>query len=160
MPFARLSQDEFRTMKCISRSLGRVVAFVAVLVALGCGSGGTKLNLVPASGKITLDGAPMATGIVTFLPEDSNQKFSPTGIIENGTYKLTTDGKDGAPVGKYKVGVSPHSMGMGADAKMPEPGKQPKVSLNNKFMNPTTSGIVIEIVESPAAGAYDVKVTK
>jgi hypothetical protein len=152
-------------MKSISRFLGRVVAFVAVLVALGCGSGGTKLNLVPVSGKITLDGAPMTTGTVVFTPEDTSQKFTPSGIIDNGNYKLFTDGKEGAPVGKYKVSVNTQGMGMAmpSDGKVttdPSKALGGKSSMNTKYGAPGTSGITIEVVGSAAAGAYDVKVTK
>ena len=35
-----------------------------------------------------------------------------------------------------------------------------KAVINIKFQNPETSGISIEVVSSPAAGAYDIKVTK
>jgi hypothetical protein len=144
---------------------GCVFAPAIFLLTSGCGSGGTPLKLTPVSGKITLDGNPMPTGTVIFHPDDSNQKFTPSGIIDNGSYKLLTDGKEGAPVGKYKVSVNPQGMGMGmptGGAVTTDPSKAlgPKTSMNSKFGAPATSGIVIEVVESPASGAYDIKLTK
>jgi len=133
-----------------------------VCFGFGCGGSGSKTPpLVPATGKVTLDGAPMTIGMVTFQPDEAKGntlKYSPTGPIDSsGNYKLMTDGKDGAPVGWYKVTISAYGMPTGqVDSK----GAAPKSNLNSKYQSPATSGITLEVVASPAPGAYDLKVTK
>ena len=70
----------------------------------GCGSGGGSVVTYPVTGKLTLNGAPVAGATVTFSPE---QPGIPTamGISDGqGLYKLTTySSGDGAGEGSYKV---------------------------------------------------------
>jgi len=123
------------------------------------------------TGKVTLDNQPLTVGTVTFRPDESKgntSKAIPSGTIDaSGNYKLFTDGKEGAPLGHYKVGVSTQGMaagGMqpGGDLGVSDPTKALKTGspVNTKFQNPDTSGISIEVVEKPGADAYDLKVTK
>jgi len=131
---------------------------VCALMLPGCQGGGDNRKVVPVQGKVMADGTPMKVGTVTFMPDKdkgNTATASASGMIQaDGTYKLTFEGKDGAPLGWYNVGVSPH--GMGAD-----PANSPKEAIvNSKYQMPGTSGISIQVVESPAAGAYDINVTK
>jgi hypothetical protein len=83
---------------------GLTCGFVGVLLA-GC-SGGTPLY--PVSGKVTHKGSPLSGALVTFHPKDSNDPRAerPTGYTnEDGTFKLTTGQKEGAPAGQYVVTV-------------------------------------------------------
>lgn len=58
----------------------------------------------PVSGQVTYNGQPLAKGAITFVPETG---AGATGIIENGSYALSTEGdRDGALPGRYKVTVS------------------------------------------------------
>src|SRR5438552_3092645 len=91
--------------------LGFVGILSTILVA-GCGSdSGPNYTRVPVPGRVTLDNAPMTTGTVTFEADESkgnSTKVTATGMIDgSGQYKLFTSGKEGAPVGWYKVGVNP-----------------------------------------------------
>ena len=139
----------------------------------GCGGGGSE-KVVPVTGKVTLDGEPLTAGTVTFQPDESKgnkSKASASGMVDaSGNYKLfITPEKEGAPLGWYKVGVNPVGMQMGGMAALPEAGKltdpNKNVSptggaVNKKYHVPATSGLSIEVVEKPAAGAYDLKLTK
>jgi hypothetical protein len=153
-----------------------LLLFLPLLLGLaaltGCG-GGAAGKVVPVTGKITLDGEPLTAGTITFEPDDSkgNKSKSPAGgmVDASGNYKLFTSGKEGAVVGWYKVGVSPVGMQMGGMAPLPESGKltDPNKNVgpsggavNKKYQLPATSGLSIEVVEKPEAGAYDLKVTK
>src|SRR5438445_13435252 len=72
----------------------------------GCGSGGPTLYKV--SGKVTLDGVPVAGATVHFEPADSSQQTQPADAITgaDGVYNLTTyTTNDGAVPGDYKVWV-------------------------------------------------------
>lgn len=141
------------------RSLVLFVGIVLALLLPGCGG---SERLTPVSGKITFGNEPLSMGQVTFKPDASKGNKaadSAFGTVDtDGTYKLTYKGKPGAPPGWYKVAVSPSGM----PKEMPPMGQpMPKPpAINPKFADPEKSGITIEVVASPAAGAYDLKVTK
>jgi hypothetical protein len=131
--------------------------------ALAAGCGGSSAKLVPISGKVTVDGQPVTSGQVSFLPlkegEGVNAKAAEgslpaSGQIEaNGEYKLFTNGKEGAPLGKYKVIVTP--------AMMPTGGKAaPSAPFNAKFFDAKRTPLTRDVVSGAAAGAYDLKLTK
>src|SRR5262249_18812054 len=79
----------------------------------GCSGGGVKF--APVSGKVTMDGKPLAKVSVIFIPlpvPGSDIVGDTAGGVtdENGHYTLKTstrdDLKDGAQVGKHKVRIS------------------------------------------------------
>jgi len=126
---------------------------LVLLAPTGCESGG----LHKVSGKVTVDGAPLNTGSVRFVPDKekgNNTKTEPAGQIgSDGTYTLTTDGKIGAPPGWYKVSISASEI---PDSSKPYSGKS---LIASKYNDPATSGISIEVVSSPKSGAYDLQAT-
>ncbi|HEX4610942.1 MAG TPA: hypothetical protein VH092_22315 [Urbifossiella sp.] len=141
------------------------LGFFAVV---GCGAKSSE-KLVPVSGTVSSDGQPLTVGTVTFMPDESKgntSKLSPTGMVDpSGNYKMTANGQDGAPLGWYKVGVNPNGMvaggmpiGTGGDPNTSL--AKAKAAVNMKYQTPTSSGIRIEVTTSPAAGVYDIKVTK
>jgi hypothetical protein len=87
---------------------------MSLLIALqGCGGGGVQF--APVSGKVTMDGKPLAKVSVVFIPlpkPGSDVAGDTAGGVtdENGQYTLKTstrDGmRDGAQVGKHKVSIS------------------------------------------------------
>ncbi|HEX3149225.1 MAG TPA: hypothetical protein VHR66_14220 [Gemmataceae bacterium] len=136
----------------------RLIAPLAVLLLLspsGCDSGSGSLHKV--SGKVTVDGAPLTTGTVRFVPDkDKGNKATtePTGQIgTDGTYSLMTDGKSGAPAGWYKVTISASEV---PESSKPFSGKSLVAA---KFNDPAASGLAVEVVSSPKAGAYDLQAT-
>src|SRR4051812_41535360 len=153
-PSAVVFWQSQRSWRLISR-----VAFCGIVCAgiFGCSSGGTKLT--PVAGKVTVDGAPLATGSVTFHPDaakGNNTPHIPVGSLDaQGNYKLVSATKDGAPLGWYKVTVSAQEP---IDPK--NPYAPPKHLINPKFSDASTSGLEIEVVVSPPAGAYDIKLAK
>jgi len=134
-----------------------VACLCGVTGLVGCG-GGPRLESV--SGKVTLQGSPLTAGIVTFTPDASKgntSKLTAFGKIgEGGSYTIVTDGKDGAAAGWYKVSVSTDMPPM--DAPIGKPAAS--ITLNPKYKNPETSGLAIEVVASPNAGAYDLPLLK
>jgi hypothetical protein len=86
------------------------VAFFAVAATLtvfasGCGSG---LTLVPVSGVVTMDGAPLEGATVVFSPNTPNPNGETSFAISgsDGKYEIETQGNRGAVPGKYRVSVS------------------------------------------------------
>jgi hypothetical protein len=63
--------------------------------------------LVPVRGRILLDGRPVTRGSVSLRPDDGAKSWDqPTGMIgTNGEYVVYTNGREGAPPGKYRVVV-------------------------------------------------------
>lgn len=144
------------TCFCSPHRLRKLLTLVwfGILIGLsGCGSPG-KGKLYPVQGKVTLDGAPLAGGQIAFHPdgEKGNKSRSvPTGAIgSDGTYKLSTDGKPGAPPGPYKVTVNTNFPGV----------KGTPVPIDSQYGNPTTTKLTSEVGANSSAGAYDFKVTK
>jgi hypothetical protein len=124
---------------------------------------------------VTLDGKPLSTGVVTYHPDEAKgnkSEFVPTGSIgADGTYTLSTPSKtgmaSGAPPGWYKVTVAtmvPPGADMGGQP-MPQAGGKPPpmpkpVQINPMYTSPTATDLAVEVVPSPPAGAYDLKVKK
>jgi len=141
-----------------TNQLLRLVA-LGCLVWLSCGcSGGSKL--VPVSGRVTYtDGKPVTSGHVTFKPDKSkgnNFGGEPVGEINaQGEYTLQTRGKAGAPVGAYKVIVTSTGPITEDNTKV---SATPQNAVNTTYGNVDTSPLTKDVVESPAAGHYDLKV--
>ncbi len=148
-------------------SFGFLLLAAAVTV-LGCGPSGPKL--VPVSGKVTLDGTPLKSGTVTLVADASKnntQKGIPAGAIgPDGTYKISTEGKNGAPLGWYKVTVAtsfPGAMGANTAPLMSStPAKAPEgaIVINPKYTDQTKTDLSVEVVANPQPGAYDLKLSK
>jgi len=123
--------------------------------------------LYPVKGKITLDGADLKAGVVTFIPDQGKGNKvakGPVGKIgSDGTYTIATDGKDGAPLGWYKVTVVTQMPGM--DAAPADPSKPPPMpsgggDINKRFTSAETTTLSVEVVAAPQPGQYDLKVTR
>lgn len=74
------------------------IIFAVVLVAVGCGGGPER---APVSGTVKLDGKPLTTATVIFVPQ-AGGPYAKGAIDPDGTYELQTDdGKDVAVLGSY-----------------------------------------------------------
>lgn len=130
---------------------GLVVAATAAVA--GCEPQGPKLH--PVSGRVTLkDGTPVKFGHV-ILHADADQgnatREISQGTIRDGEYTIMTGMKPGAVAGAYKVSIE-------AAAEVDE--KNPYFTrwfAHEKYVNPDTSGLTMQVVESPEPGRYDFK---
>jgi hypothetical protein len=133
--------------------LGRAVFCVlwgcGVLSLPGCGG----LKLYPVSGTVTLDGKPLSQCTVSFNPDASKGNtltVSCVGRLDaQGHYSLRTiavkasEGGTGAPAGWYKVTLL---TGLPGD---------PEIKVNPVYLDANKTPLSCEVVENPAAGAYD-----
>jgi len=74
----------------------------------GCGDAVTDYDgpeRAAVSGQVTLDGEPLSTGTISFVPEDSNQRAVTVGI-GGGSY-IIAEGS-GPNLGSYQVKISSH----------------------------------------------------
>jgi hypothetical protein len=135
----------------------RRICFIVFLGAgFGAGCGGPPpVATVPVSGKVTVEDQPVTAGQVSFSAADGKVGAGLcTGTIgATSEYKISSDGKPGAPLGKYKVTVTPSMV-------PPTGGGAPALPYNAKYSSAKSSPLSIEVVSSPAPGAYDLKLTK
>ena len=124
----------------------------------GCGTSGGE-TLAPVAGKVSVNGAPLTTGGVTFQPDaekGNHTQHIPVGTLDTeGRYELMSATKKGAPLGWYKVAVSAQEP---IDPK--NPYALPKHLVNPKFSDAGTSGLTVEVVANAAPGAYEFEVVK
>lgn len=95
-----------------------MLASVLCLLGLVCGcGGGDPLGRREVSGTVTLDGAPLADGSISFQPVEKSTTSSGA-VITNGAYSIARE--QGLPPGKYRVVINAVKPGTGL--KMPEGG--------------------------------------
>lgn len=130
--------------------------FLALLVPLtgGCGSGGTGT----VSGKITVNGQPLARGMITFL-SDVGKQDSFNASIEKGEYKT-----DPIPAGKARINITGAMIapaaaeGKGGNDLQPAPvraAKTPEVPA--KYGSWETSGLSIDVKRGENTFSMDLK---
>jgi hypothetical protein len=131
----------------------------------GCGPGG---KLVPVTGRVTLDGVPLSGGTVVLAPEASGDgiRLAPSGTInEAGEYELRTAGRTGAPPGRYRATVvvagdyQEREEGGVKKRQLPE-GWAQQSPVDPRYAHPDTSPLVLDVVEDPAPGAYDLALSR
>jgi hypothetical protein len=142
------------------RPLRRVCSVLLLPLVLGAlvGCAGGK-NQVPVKGKVTLNGTPLASGSVSYHPDEAkgtrSQVLAVGPINEQGEYALSASNKEGCPPGHYKVTVN---AGVPSDPK--NQYSLPKSIIHRKFADPRTTPLSIEVKPDAAAGAYDLVVSK
>jgi hypothetical protein len=72
------------------------------LAAAGCGGPSDGLAREPISGKVAVDGQPLANGLITFSPIDAPEPVV-SGVIEGGSYTLRRS--DGPIPGRHRVSI-------------------------------------------------------
>lgn len=140
-----------------SRFCFRLLAlFLTSGLLSGCGDG--RPSLVPVSGKVTLNGAPIDGALIGFEPDGiegySRPSISTTDSSGNfvvGTY----DKADGMPAGKYKVTVFKKEV----VGKLPENFNSEDTAANvqpvryqwtvpRKYATSTDSGLTVEVTSA------------
>jgi len=151
------------------RRIGTMVVGLAVLAILGCAKK-DKLDTVPVSGLVTLDGTPVEGATVVFGPTSSTGGMAASGKTDaTGRYKLTTrDPNDGALAGNYFAIISKTDVQSAPASDAIKPGMNPKEAENaameaylksgkadpkfadklpTKYKSPGTSGFKPEVVK-------------
>jgi hypothetical protein len=146
-----------------------VVAAIGLCGVLGCGNEDRILSTQPVTGKVTLDGKPLAGAEIWLVPTDANEKVKNAKMTirpyaksqADGTFTLTSYvSNDGAPLGEYGVMVQKvggTSAAAEGDAEVdPETPRQTKTGKASnapdplsKYRNPTVSGLTFTVKEGP-----------
>ncbi len=137
-----------------------LVSGFLILVSFGCGAEGPggpeRLPTVPAAGVVTYQGKPLANASVSF--QHTSGVVTAGGKTDSdGRFTLSTYGEnDGAPAGSYRVTVAVNAVQeIEPGVLAPEPPGGFKSPIPDKYANPDTSGLEVEI---PAEGTTDLKI--
>jgi hypothetical protein len=84
---------------------GRSTLILAVVAALAVCQAGCGKHSASVSGSVTLDGKPLATGVVNFTPAATGASAY-ANIGADGRYALQTGAEAGLEPGSYKVTVA------------------------------------------------------
>jgi hypothetical protein len=153
-------------MSTLPAGLVRCLPLVSVALATGCGDAGVGPTF-PVAGKVSFNNAPLtAKNTVILCKPDAargnKSTFEPSGTVDaEGNYTLTTRGKNGAPPGWYKVVVTAREEAAPVHPKGPQRHRPVSKSLlPARYGQAQTTDLSIEVVERPAPGAYDLKLSK
>jgi len=124
-----------------------------VLGPVACSSEPPLPPLHPVKGKVTFDGNPVNAGHVTLHPiqAEENPRLM-AGEIKNGEFQIHTGGKSGAPLGKYKVTITPPMVPSEQGTAVP--------NFNEKYRDSMQTPIEFEVIATPDASRYDLKLKK
>lgn len=142
----------------LARSL--TVFLPAVAVLGGCGGG--SYTFAPVSGRVTLNGQPLADAYVEFQPAAPSRDADPgPGSIgktdQDGRYALHSqldEGQRGAVVGKHKVRVSMGTEEPGAEDRDADPTGPRRKKSNAPFI-PGKYNVQTELTFDVPAGGTD-----
>lgn len=87
----------------MKRSLWVCGWLAAVLLAAGCGGGDGK-NRQEVSGRVTVDGAPLANGLIEFQPKDPSGPTPCSAPIKDGQFRV--EKAVGPAPGEYLVRIN------------------------------------------------------
>jgi hypothetical protein len=142
------------------RNLQLFITILTLLVLVGCGDG--KLATVKVTGKVTLDGEPLAGASITFTPKTTGVGHPGYATTDaSGIYKLQTSqgaADAGTTPGDYLVAI--RKVEVDPDAPPPEPGYSPKTRsvIPTRYAQPTTSELTAT-VENKRSNEFNFELT-
>jgi len=150
------------------RKLGLLATALGnALLAVGCRGGDSSLGTIfPVSGKITLDNRPLTaqSTVVLFKPDaakGNTSSLEPAGTVNpRGSYTLLTKGRKGAPPGWYRVAVTATELGSDKPTGPRHRRPVPRSLVPSKYGQASTTDLMIEVVENPRPGAYDLRLSR
>jgi hypothetical protein len=92
------------TPSCVIRHAAGWTAVAAMMVSvMGCSKSPDPWNRAAAQGNVTLDGAPLKEGTITFFPSGATKGPAAGGEIRDGRYEIPADG--GPVVGTNRIEI-------------------------------------------------------
>ena len=145
------------------------IVYLKLLVILaGCcltsGCGGDEATVYPVSGEVTFpDGSKLKYGgSIVFIRTNSEERnrasasFGPDGRFELSTYERG----DGAVEGEYNVAVVPKVPEEGEARLTEEEYLDLEVQIDQRFQNPSASGLKFTVAAETSPHEFRVEVTK
>jgi hypothetical protein len=123
----------------------------------GCGEPGPDLHEV--EGVARLEGSPLTDGSVSLRPDGTGGTFEqPTGSISpDGSFRVYTRGRPGAPPGRYRVVVFSNEPPSGATAAHPG---MPRSVVPLRYNDPVKTPLLVEVIEAPEPGRYNLELVR
>lgn len=106
------------------------LAFCLAALSAGCGEAGDGLAREAVSGSVKLDGQPLKSGSISFLPDGPGSPQGGGAPIIDGKYTIAK--AQGLPPGKYKVTIS-SAGGPPPPGEAPGGGAMPKETVPDKY---------------------------
>lgn len=140
------------------------VLAILLLASHICGCSEQR-ELIPVSGKITLDGKPVTAGTIKFYPVDGG-RMTRGGIQPDGSYQLSSfEQGDGTAPGAYKVTIEAmknqsgqkatpstepkvDKFGYGVDERSEAPEQELELLLPKKYLSPEQTPLEATVEES------------
>lgn len=136
---------------CVRSAAAMALAFL--VMTGGCNRSG--LDLVPVTGEVTFNGAPVVGAGVIFVPSQGGLPGMAVTDAE-GQFELKTANEEGAKVGPYQVTISkiqtitiPQQHGF--------PVYQTKSLIPPKYRKTTTSGLTVDVVDDDNHFEFELK---
>lgn len=128
--------------------------FASGLVILAAAIGGCNRSngpiTIPIRGEVIYKGQPLATGLVVYLPKNTDDSRQASGKIEtNGSFVLTTfKNGDGVVPGEYTIVIYPYDSPAGAgrtreqmETAARSGTQRPARIIPERYSNPAASGL-------------------
>jgi hypothetical protein len=114
---------------------------IMAVVFLGGCRPGYQLDTAPVSGKVLVDGKPLATGTVLFTPMHGR---GARGVIKSdGSFTLSTyRDADGAILGEHRIAVIAYE-----GERNELTGEDARALIPHRYMSPESSGLSHRVVE-------------
>ena len=128
-----------------SVSSNRFWAVFLFVAFAGCGHS----EFAPLTGKVTLDGQPLPTAIITFISDGGTSGYA--NVEPNGRYVAKSGSDAGLRPGTYRISVVANQPEAITDRKV---AKIPRPITPARYADPTTSGFEYKLTES--GGTYDI----
>lgn len=136
-----------------------------MFVAAGCAGNTTKgreIKLVPVSGVVKMDGEPLASVGISFMPDGGGTGVSFGATDASGKYVLkVADGREGCEVGKFKVVISKFAKADGSplpkDLDPADSAAQGMEHLPPNYSDPNSTELRAEVPEGGKTFDFDLK---
>jgi len=126
-------------------SLGCLGLIAGVL--FGC-SGGPHYPCTSLQGSVAVDGKPLATGSIRFLPQETGQGPAVGGVIADGRYQV-----DDVPLGSVRALLGSVRKGK----ELPSPDGLPRWETENLIPSRYREGILIEVTGGQREQDFDLQ---
>lgn len=129
---------------------GALAWLLLPMTLVGCGE---RLEAT-VSGKVTLDGAVVFPGRITFAPSDIKQAPAVGKLETDGSYSLSTNRIEGALAGEYRVAIQSYEAVKGLKPGERHYGPTPAL-VPEKYLQVATSGLSYTV--EPGSNTIDIE---
>jgi hypothetical protein len=148
-------------------------AGLSLLALVGCGKAAGP-EFAPVTGRVTLNGQPLAAGTIHFVPDESQGSSGPMstgGMQADGSFSLRGPGRRvGAIVGNHRVYLTmpisdftPTPVVIDGEVVVQEPKRggssDPTAQVPKRYLQPDTSGWTASVVAG-GANVYEFEIKK